>query len=46
MSVDKESSGVEELIQRLREQGVAAGKSQADELLEQIERAEPGVIER
>ena len=38
MSVDKESSGVEELIQRLREQGVAAGKSQADELLEQTRR--------
>jgi len=38
MSEDKESSGVEELIQRLREQGVAAGKSQADELLEQTRR--------
>ena len=38
MSVHKESSGVEELIQRLREQGVAAGKSQADELLEQTRR--------
>jgi V/A-type H+-transporting ATPase subunit E len=38
MSKNKESSGVEELIQRLREQGVAAGKSQADELLEQARR--------
>jgi V/A-type H+-transporting ATPase subunit E len=34
----KESSGVEQLIQRLREQGVAEGKSQADELLEQTRR--------
>lgn len=38
MSANKESSGVEELIQRLREQGVAAGKSQADELMEQTRR--------
>lgn len=34
----KESSGVEQLIQRLREQGVAEGKSQAEELLEQTRR--------
>lgn len=38
MSADKESSGVEELIQRLREQGVAEGRSQAEELLEQTRR--------
>jgi len=38
MSADKESSGVDELIQRLREQGVAEGQSQADELLEQTRR--------
>ncbi len=38
MTEPKESSGVEELIQRLREQGVAAGKSQAEELLEQTRR--------
>lgn len=38
MSEPKESSGVEELIERLREQGVAAGRSQADELLEQARR--------
>ncbi|MCA9264908.1 MAG: hypothetical protein KDA60_13705 [Planctomycetales bacterium] len=38
MNEPKESSGVEELIQRLREQGVAAGRSQADELLEQARR--------
>lgn len=38
MTEPKESSGVEELIQRLREQGVAAGRNQADELLEQARR--------
>jgi len=38
MSEPKESSGVEELIERLREQGVAAGRSQANELLEQARR--------
>jgi V/A-type H+-transporting ATPase subunit E len=38
MNDNRESSGVEELIQRLREQGVAAGKSQADELLKQARR--------
>lgn len=38
MTDPKESSGVEELIERLREQGVAAGRSQADELLEQARR--------
>lgn len=35
MARPKESSGVEELIGRLREQGVEVGKAQADELLEQ-----------
>lgn len=35
MAKPRESSGVEELIGRLREQGVEAGKAQADELLEQ-----------
>jgi len=38
MSEDKESSGVDELIQRLREQGVAEGQSQAEELLKQTRR--------
>lgn len=38
MSTEAESSGVEELIQRLREQGVAEGQSQADALLEQTRR--------
>jgi len=38
MSAGKESSGVEELIQRLRDQGVAEGQSQADALLEQTRR--------
>lgn len=38
MAEPKETSGVEELIQRLREKGVEAGKSQADELLEQARR--------
>ena len=41
MTESKESSGVEELIQRLREQGVATAKSQADDLLKQArQRAE------
>ncbi|MCA9125578.1 MAG: hypothetical protein KDB22_00770 [Planctomycetales bacterium] len=35
MANSKESSGVEDLIGRLREQGVEAGKAQADELMEQ-----------
>lgn len=35
MSAERESSGVDELIQRLREQGVAAGQSRATELFEQ-----------
>ncbi|HQZ67619.1 MAG TPA: hypothetical protein PLY87_21160 [Planctomycetaceae bacterium] len=35
MAKPRESSGVEELIGRLREQGVEAGKAQAEELLEQ-----------
>lgn len=35
MANSKESSGVEELIDRLRQQGVEEGKAQADELLEQ-----------
>ena len=35
MSADKESSGVNELIQRLREQGVAEGQTRAQELFEQ-----------
>lgn len=35
MTSPNESSGVEKLIQRLREQGVEEGKVQADELLEQ-----------
>ena len=38
MSTDKHSSGVEELIQRLREQGVAEGQSRADELFEEARR--------
>lgn len=38
MNEEKQSSGVEELIQRLREQGVAEGKKQSDELLEQTRR--------
>lgn len=38
MTESKESSGIEQLIQRLREQGVAAGKSQADDLLDQARR--------
>ena len=38
MTVDRESSGVEELIQRLRERGVAEGQAQANELLEQTRR--------
>tara|TARA_R110000868_G_scaffold291572_3_gene552080 strand:+ start:24615 stop:25283 length:669 start_codon:yes stop_codon:yes gene_type:complete len=41
MASSNESSGVEKLIQRLREQGVEEGKVQADELLEQTrQRAE------
>ena len=35
MTKPKESSGVEELIGRLREQGVEEGKAQADALMEQ-----------
>lgn len=35
MANSKESSGVEDLIGRLREQGVEAGKAQADDLMEQ-----------
>lgn len=35
MADSKESSGIEELIGRLREQGVEEGKAQADELMEQ-----------
>jgi len=35
MSAERESSGVDELIQRLREQGVAVGQSRANELFEQ-----------
>ena len=35
MANPKESSGVEELIGRLRQQGVEAGQAQADELMEQ-----------
>lgn len=38
MNKPKESSGVEELIQRLREQGVAEGQSRADELFAQARR--------
>ena len=38
MTDTKESSGVEELISRLREQGVEEGKAQADALLEQTRR--------
>jgi V/A-type H+/Na+-transporting ATPase subunit E len=41
MDTNRESSGVEELIQRLREQGVAEGRSRADELFEEArDRAE------
>lgn len=35
MTNPKESSGVDELIGRLREQGVEAGKAQADELMDE-----------
>ncbi len=35
MNTDKESSGVEELIQRLREEGVEEGQSRAEALFEQ-----------
>lgn len=35
MSAERESSGVDELIQRLREQGVAEGRSRANVLFEQ-----------
>lgn len=38
MSAEKESSGVEELIQRLRDQGVVEGRNRADELFEQARR--------
>lgn len=35
MNTNKESSGVEELIQRLREQGVVEGQSRAEQLFEE-----------
>lgn len=42
MNENRETSGVEELIQRLREQGVESGQRNADELLEQARRAAEG----
>lgn len=45
MSTNKQSSGVEELIERLREQGVAEGQSRADALFEEARRRAEGRLE-